>query len=169
VCTRDLSHTFARKKVECATLGLLLPLSIDNLYPIYVLPPFDPCVRAKFKFSREPVDVVLAVYAHPRVLDAGGDEADELGVVLADAAARVRGREEDAGALAVEVGDGIRQALIPLLNLYLRRPARLGSPPDSLSCQLFKYTCAETLTHHHRRAFASAFLTYASTWWLLKV
>ena len=54
----------------------------------------------------EPVDVVLAVHAHPRVLDAG-DEADELGVVLADVAARVRGREKDVGALAVEVGDGL--------------------------------------------------------------
>jgi hypothetical protein len=54
----------------------------------------------------EPVDVVLAVDAHPRVLDAG-DEADELGVVLADVAARARGREEEVGALAVEVGDGL--------------------------------------------------------------
>ena len=67
----------------------------------------------------EPVDVVLAVHAHSRVLDAG-DEADELGVVLAYVAARVRGREEDVGALAVEVGDGIlvrvELGLVPRLD-----------------------------------------------------
>jgi hypothetical protein len=53
------------------------------------------------------------------VLDAG-DEADELGVVLADVAARVRGREEDVGALAVEVGDGllvrVELGLVPRLD-----------------------------------------------------
>jgi hypothetical protein len=53
------------------------------------------------------------------VLDAG-DEADALGVVLADVAARVRGREEDVGALAVEVGDGllvkVKLGLVPRLD-----------------------------------------------------
>ncbi len=46
----------------------------------------------------EPVDVVLAVDADARVLDAG-NELDELAVVVADVAARVGGREEDVVAL----------------------------------------------------------------------
>ena len=67
----------------------------------------------------EPVDVVLAVDADARVLDAG-DELDELAVVVADVAARVGGREEDVVALGGEVGDGllvrVKFGLVPRLD-----------------------------------------------------